>query len=181
MAIRLKILRKQYGWSLERLAEQTGLTKSYLSKVERGLSTPSIAVALKLSQALQVEVEQLFAEQHNCGLICVTRADARLPLGAAGEKTYESMAAQMGAKRMMPFMVYPPRDFTASAFKEHAGEEFLFVHQGDVEVEFPTETVRLAPGDSLYFNSLIPHRTRSVGEVQAQLLVLVSNMAAVPE
>ena len=76
---------------------------------------------------------------------------------------------------MLPFMVYPAPDFVASAFKEHAGEEFLFVHQGTIEIEFPQETVQLQTGDSVYFNALIPHRTRSIGAQQAQLLVIVSN------
>ncbi|MDZ4328674.1 MAG: helix-turn-helix transcriptional regulator, partial [Pseudomonas sp.] len=48
MSIRLKLLRKKLGVTLEALAEKSGMTKSYLSKVERGLNTPSIAAALKL-------------------------------------------------------------------------------------------------------------------------------------
>ncbi|NWD03163.1 helix-turn-helix transcriptional regulator, partial [Pseudomonas sp. P7779] len=52
MSIRLKILRKKLGVTLESLAEKSGMTKSYLSKVERGLNTPSIAAALKLAKAL---------------------------------------------------------------------------------------------------------------------------------
>ena len=45
MSIRLKLLRKKLGMSLESLAEKSGMTKSYLSKIERGLNTPSIAAA----------------------------------------------------------------------------------------------------------------------------------------
>ena len=45
MSTRLKLLRQQHGLSLEQLAQRSGLTKSYVSKVERGLSTPSIASA----------------------------------------------------------------------------------------------------------------------------------------
>ena len=57
MTVRLKPLRKDRGWTLEVLAERTGLTKSYLSKVERGLSVPSIAVAMKLAGALGVPAD----------------------------------------------------------------------------------------------------------------------------
>ena len=53
------------------------------------------------------------------------------------------------------------------------GEEFLFVHEGQVEVDFMTERVTLERGDALYFNAQKPHRLRSVGPVQAQLLVVV--------
>ncbi|WP_205193237.1 helix-turn-helix domain-containing protein, partial [Burkholderia sp. LMG 13014] len=96
MTIRLKLLRKQKGWTLDVLADETGLTKSYLSKVERGLSVPSIAVALKLSKALSVDVEQLFSESHNRELITVTRAGERTAMGAAADShapRFESIAA----------------------------------------------------------------------------------------
>jgi len=74
---------------------------------------------------------------------------------------------------MLPFMIYPPADFIDKAFKEHTGEEFLFVHEGQVEVDFMNERVLLNRGDALHFNAQKPHRIRSVGEQQAQLLVVV--------
>ncbi|HJV85348.1 MAG TPA: XRE family transcriptional regulator [Noviherbaspirillum sp.] len=176
MTIRLKLLRRQMGWSLEVLAQQTGLTKSYLSKVERGMSVPSIAVALKLSKALGVDVEQLFSESHNQVSMAITRAADRTPMGGPGvnDSGVESIAATVAPKRMLPFVVHPPQDFAASAFKEHEGEEFLFVHKGSIEIEFPNETVRLKSGDSIYFNALIPHRTRSLGRASAEVLVVIS-------
>ena len=64
-------------------------------------------------------------------------------------------------------------EFTDKTFKEHVGEEFLFVHEGQVEVDFMNEKVLLERGDALHFNAQKPHRIRSVGEVQAQLLVVV--------
>ena len=79
---------------------------------------------------------------------------------------------------MLPFMIYPPADFIDKAFKEHTGEEFLFVHEGQVEVDFMTERVLLNRGDALHFNAQKPHRIRSVGEQQAQLLVVVHSEQA---
>ena len=54
-AIRLKVLRKKLGLTLETLAEKTAMTKSYLSKIERSRSRPSIAVAMKVAEALNVD------------------------------------------------------------------------------------------------------------------------------
>src|SRR5471030_584182 len=62
MGLHLKILRKKLGITLESLAASSGMTKSYLSKVERGLNTPSIAAALKIAKALNVNVEYLFSD-----------------------------------------------------------------------------------------------------------------------
>ncbi|MHA6830502.1 cupin domain-containing protein [Ralstonia pseudosolanacearum] len=75
---------------------------------------------------------------------------------------------------LLPFMIYPPADFSASPFKEHEGEAMLFVHRGEVEIAFAGQTVRLAAGDAVVFDARIPHRTRSVGEGPAQALVVVS-------
>jgi transcriptional regulator with XRE-family HTH domain len=176
MTIRIKLLRKQKGWTLDFLAEKTGLTKSYISKVERGICIPSIAVALKLSQALDVDVARLFSDRQNPPLITITRATE---LGTSDNvkqvNCYESIASDVAPKKLLPFIVYPSRDFVTSAFKEHAGEEFLFVHKGRIEIEFPNQTVQLKTGDSIYFNALIPHRVRSIGNLPAKILLIVSS------
>jgi transcriptional regulator with XRE-family HTH domain len=176
-AFRLKILRKQMNMSLQDLADQTELTKSYLSKVERGLSVPSVAVALKLARALHVEVDQLFDDAPADDAITVVRVADRVPMGKAGAaeaSAYEVLAARAGHKRMLPFVIRPSKDFSVTEFKEHEGEEFLFVHRGKIEMEFATHKVELATGDSIYFNAQIPHRIRSVGAQVAEVLLVVA-------
>lgn len=175
MSIRLKLLRKKLGITLEVLAENVGMTKSYLSKVERGLNTPSIAAALKLARALNVNVEELFAEDAaNPSRYSLVRCGERQSLAGNGEGPgYAVLANQIGQRSLLPFLISPPMDFSDSTFKEHLGEEFLFVHDGQVEVDFMNERVILDRGDALYFNAQTPHRLRSLGEVPAQLLVVV--------
>ncbi|MGD8219272.1 helix-turn-helix domain-containing protein [Pseudomonas thivervalensis] len=176
MSIRLKLLRKKLGVTLDVLAEKTGMTKSYLSKVERGLSTPSIATALKLSKALNVKVEELFSEENvSLDSYSLVRCEDRQSLAAnPGSSEYAVLAHQVSERTLLPFILYPPAEFAAHhAFKEHTGEEFLFVHEGQVEVDFMNERVLLNRGDALHFNAQKPHRLRSVGDVQAQLLVVV--------
>ncbi|MFB7948535.1 helix-turn-helix domain-containing protein [Kitasatospora phosalacinea] len=173
MAGRLRALRTQNRLSLEALAAQAGVTKSYLSKVERGLSEPSISTALKLAQALGVEVGRLFSEEVEPELVTVVRAGERTPLGGAQGSRYEGIAAALPGKQMVPFMVYPPVDGPVEAFKSHRGEEFLFVHAGHAELEFPERTVALGPGDSVYFNAAVPHRCRSTGGRAAEILVVI--------
>ena len=70
----LRAVRRERGLTLEELAAATGLTKSYLSKVERELSTPSIAVALKVARALDVDVARLFSDEAASEKIAVDRA-----------------------------------------------------------------------------------------------------------
>ncbi|EAR21613.1 helix-turn-helix domain-containing protein [Nitrococcus mobilis] len=177
MSMRLKLLRKKLGFTLEALAQQTGLTKSYLSKVERGLNTPSIAVALKVAEALNVQVEELFSDGDEASDgYSLVRANERGSLASGDDGlAYASLANRIGSRRVLPFILYPKSDFNQSAFKEHMGEEFIFVHRGRIEVDFGSERLRLDCGDALHFNAHMPHRIRSVGVDQAELLVVVGS------
>lgn len=183
MAGRLRVLRQQNRLSLEALAEQVGVTKSYLSKIERGLGDPSISTALKLAHALKVDVGRLFSDEVEPELVTVVRAGERTPIASGtgpGAPHYEGIATGLSGKRMVPFVMYPPLDNAGSPFKSHAGEEFFFVHAGTAELEFPERTVHLGPGDSVYFNSALPHRCRSTGPEPAHILVVIHDDPAGP-
>lgn len=174
MNIHIKLLRSQHGLSLEQLADRTGLTKSYLSKVERGLSTPSISAALKIAGALHVEVPRLFETQATDDLVSVTHKADRLRV-ASGERLIEIMAQGMPGKQMQPFLIEPPDTFADGPQPhEHSGEEFLFVLAGRVEMEFPGHIETLSQGDSVYFRAEIRHRLRRVGKATARALVVIA-------
>ena len=97
MSVRIKLLRRQHGLSLEQLAQRSGLTKSYLSKVERGLCTPSISSALKLAQALAVDVALLFGSPTDDSQLCITRAGDALRVSSAepAGRVIELLASQI--------------------------------------------------------------------------------------
>ncbi len=172
----LRAVRKQRGLTLEGLAERTGLTKSYLSKIERSRSTPSIAVAIKVARALDVDVAQLFSERGDEDKIAVDRASDR----SEDQQRYRAMAANMLGKSMSPFVVRP----TGNAERDkhplhpvHQGQEFLFVHAGTVELVYGDATLTLGAGDSAYFDASISHRLRSVGGQLAEVVVVAADEA----
>ncbi len=171
MTALLRAVRRQRGLTLERLAEQTGLTKSYLSKIERRQSTPSIAVALKVARALDVDVAQLFSDEGGEEKIAIDRAGDRPDTG--GER-YLALASTVLGKAMSPFIVRP-----VGAVDEprpvHTGQEFVFVHTGTVKLEYGDYTVTLDAGDSAYFDASVSHSFRSVGKVVAELVVVAGN------
>src|SRR5688572_11955983 len=81
---RLKRLRELKGITLEELAARTGLTKSYLSKVERGVSVPSISTALRLAEAFETGVGDLFGVTVSNNDFVVVRKDDRKPVSRKG-------------------------------------------------------------------------------------------------
>jgi transcriptional regulator with XRE-family HTH domain len=169
MTALLRAVRRQQGLTLERLAEQTGLTKSYLSKIERGQSTPSIAVALKVARALDVDVGRLFSDEAADEKITVDRAADRA--GAQGGR-YRALASAMLGKSMSPFVVRPTGATRNGPHAEHSGQEFVFVHTGTVELDFDDQTITLGAGDSAYFEASVGHQLRQVGADRAEVVVV---------
>lgn len=168
MTALLRPVRRQRGLTLEQLAQQTGLTKSYLSKIERGQSTPSIAVALKVARALDVEVGRLFSTEAAQEKITVDRAAARKGQGGR----YRMLAPSLLGKSMSPFIVRPTDRVSDDPHPEHAGQEFVFVHTGRVELDYGDQTITLGPGDSAYFDASVSHKIRVVGAKPAEVVVV---------
>ncbi len=166
MTALLRAVRRQRGLTLEALAEQTGLTKSYLSKIERRQSTPSIAVALKVAKALDVDVGRLFSDEAAEEKITVDRA------GKHGAERYRVLASGLLGKSMSPFVVCPTGSPADDPRPEHAGQEFVFVHAGTIELDYGDQTITLGTGDSAYFDASVSHKIRAVGAEPAEVVVV---------
>lgn len=167
MTALLRAVRRQRGLTLEALAARTGLTKSYLSKVERGRSTPSIAVALKVARALDVDVGRLFSDDATQEKITIDRAPGR----TEGER-YRVLASSLLGKSMSPFVIRPTEKLADDPHPEHAGQEFMFVHAGKVELDYGDQTFTLGPGDSAYFDASVSHKVRAIGARRAEVVVV---------
>lgn len=166
MSALLRAVRQQRGMTLEELAAETDLTKSYLSKIERQRSTPSIAVAMRLARALEVDVAQLFSEDQAATTLSVDRAAGR------EVSRYHAVAATMLGKSMSPFIVHPTLKFTDHPHPEHGGQELVFVHAGTVELRYDDQLVTLETGDCAYFDSSLPHQLRQRGSARTEVLVV---------
>lgn len=173
---RIRFMRRQRGMSLDRLAGTAGLTKSFLSKIERGLSVPSIATALKVAESFGISVGELLGEEQGSESFCVVRKGERRAFmrDRSDGYNYEMLAAGKRLKSMEPFVMRPPFEFQNGRLFDHVGEEFIFVLSGAMEVEFPNRRIKLKAGDALYFESHLPHRSRSLGRKPAEALVVVT-------
>ncbi len=175
MALNLKQLRVQRGLTLEQLAQNSGLTRSYLSKVERAISTPSIESALGIASALGISVEKLFGHDEADGdPITIVRAAQ----GAGKDPdAYLTLVAGINPNRTMRAFVVRPgsQSGRGRTTSHHDGEEILFVLKGKIEMLVGKETELLGPGDCVHFNSSMPHKLTSVGTVPASALVVVSS------
>lgn len=172
MSLKLKLLRLQAGLTLEELARATDLTKSYVSKLERGLSTPSIGAGLKLARVLGVTAEELFSEALDDDSVVVRRAPNRRD---ASPQPPRVITGALQSHKMVAFVVTPGdqavRDHPMS---HHRGEEFLYVLKGSVSFRLARRVETLHAGDSVHFNASIPHKITSIGERPALVLLVVA-------
>ncbi len=178
---RVSELRTARGYTQDRLASETGFTKGYLSKIENSKIIPPIGTLIKIAQALHTDLAELLGTEtaERSDAICIVRSWERESV-VHGEEAfgydYVALANKRRHKHMEPFIMVFPNEMAHEMRFDHEGEEFLFVTDGKVEFSFMIDGREqqwiLSAGDSLYFDSNIPHRGRSIkGESKALVVI----------
>ncbi len=178
---KVRRLRRRRKLTLQNVADMTGLSKSLLSQVENNITAPPIATLLKISKTLVVNIGYFFwSSESDQNIVVVRRKERHGPIRREHHEAsetgyiYESLAYPMVDKSMEPFLVeIQPREVERLVFLNHRGEEFLFVLDGEVEFRGGDRVIALAKGDSIYFDSSIPHALRALGEKKARTLAVV--------
>lgn len=176
---RMGELRAQRQLTLEQLAERTGFTKGYLSKIENSRKLPPIASLSRIAQALETDVTGFFQTpapvmSENASVVRVAERRPTVRGASAFGYDYVSLAHKKRNKRMEPFIFTFPSDIDKHVFFQHEGEEFIFILNGQVEFHVGIQKWILESGDSLYFDSRVPHRGRSLGKEAVALAVIYS-------
>jgi transcriptional regulator with XRE-family HTH domain len=164
---KVKVLREEKGLSLKQLADLTGISTALLSQMENHLVSPSLGTIIKLAKALGVKVGDFLGETEG-EPFAIVRKDERRTVSRFASKegvkygySYESLGFEKKNRHMEPFIVtLEPATIKTSKTSVHDGEEFIFVLEGQMEVILGNHTDVLYPGDSIYYDSSIPHRVQ---------------------
>lgn len=148
--------------SIHQLAELTGLSASLISQVERDVASPSVVSLWKIANALNVPIGHFFGTLS--GDTRVVRRDQRKGLVFPSSKVvYELLTpGPLEAFEFLLIRIEPGQD-TRDGLVTHAGEECGFVLQGTMEVQVGDDLYTLEEGDSIHFESTLPHRLRNRG------------------
>ena len=171
---RLRELRRFRRCTLRTIAERSGLSESFLSQVERGRSSASIASLRRIADALGVSISDLF-EPHGTPGPRVLRRDERpsLAFGVLGRKLLltprplrhlEVFVGELGAGGSTGEQPYAHGD----------SEELFVVLAGRVQLEVGGELFALEHGDSIEYRSSTPHRVSNAGEELAEVMWIIS-------
>ncbi|OGP96786.1 MAG: hypothetical protein A2157_00670 [Deltaproteobacteria bacterium RBG_16_47_11] len=164
---RIKTIRENKGLSLKEVADLTGFSTALLSQMENHLVSPSLGTMIKLANSLEVRVGDLLGETQG-EPFTIVRKDERKSVSRFASKEgvkygyfYESLGFDKKDRHMEPFIVtLEPATVKTSKTSAHEGEEFIFVLEGEMEVILGDHTDVLSPGDSIYYDSTIPHRVQ---------------------
>src|SRR5882757_10897503 len=174
IAARIRTIRRRKGVTLEKLAEMCSLDRGYLSRIERGQKTPSVATLLNIGEALGVQMSHLFGETVEPNAITVIRHNQYTPFpGPAGAKDTMLMITPESAARRASLVLFEPGTETTIGAAEHSGEEILFMLEGQAEVKFVDRNLTLSQGDCVHFDGHLKHEIRKVGHGRARMLVFV--------
>lgn len=176
---RVRQLRKDHGWTLEQAAQQAGLARSTLSKIENGQMSPTYEALKKLADGLAISVPQLFTPPQReliSGRMAVTKEGAGAQ-HATVTYEHELLGEALRKKTMLPYKARI-RARSVDEFEgwvRHDGEEFLYVLTGVIRLytEF-YEPIEMRRGDSAYYDATMGHNVVSLSDEDATILWVTS-------
>ena len=183
---KLKLLREQHKLTVEQLAERSHCSVPLIEKLEAGDLIPSLTPLLKLARGLGIRLGTFLDDSPHAGPSFIRKGQADQVLRFSGNSDAEkasvldfhSLAAGKTDRHMEPFLieVHPPCTDDAK-LSGHEGEEFLYVLKGAIEVLYGKEVYQLGEGDSLYYDSVVPHAVHAMNGQDATILAVVYSPA----
>ena len=177
---KIRGLRIARGLSVADVAQRSGIPESTIHSIEGHLVSPPLGNLVSLARVFEVPVGDFFGDGGDSPY-CVVRSRDRKTVsrfnstgGASGGYSYESLGHHKKNRHMEPFLVtLSPVDPAQVEPNQHIGEEILFVLEGQVEVRILDRTEILSPGDSIYYDSAMPHVVLCHGKETATLLAVI--------
>ncbi|MDD4590362.1 MAG: XRE family transcriptional regulator [Parabacteroides sp.] len=176
IAERLIGLRDAIGIKPEEIAKVCNLTTEQYLELEKGDADISVSVLHKISQAYGIELTTLmFGDEPKMSSYFVTRKWK----GTAVERTkaykYQSLAAGFAGRKSDPFLVtvHPAPKEAPIYLNSHAGQEFEMVLSGRMLIKINNKELILEEGDSIYFNSELPHGMKALDDEKVVFLAII--------
>ena len=175
--IRALRLKKKIG--LVELGKHTGLSPALLSKIERDRLFPTLPTLLRIALVFSVDLDYFFAGAREKPVLAVVRKAqrVRLPERASGESAYkfESLDYPVTERRFNAYYAdFLPVSRAAMRLHDHPGVEFIYVLQGTLSVHVGADEHTLEAGDSMYFDSSMPHGYRRNGSRSCSALIVTA-------
>lgn len=168
----LKERRVDRDLTIEQVATRAGVSTGLISQIERGLGNPSFATLVRLSYALDLQISAMFAGPRFDEAQMLVRRDARQTLAAGDGSTHEILVPNANHKLGLIRSIFPPGFASFEPAVAHPGEEIALVISGALEASVAGQRFELGAGDSLIFDSTLPHGWANPGDEPSEVLFI---------
>ena len=172
--------RRQCGITGAELAKSAGLSIGMLSKIENGLTSPSLTTLQTLSNALSVPLTSFFRRFEEKREAVLVKAGAALETERAGTRAGHqyNLLGHIGSNSsnviVEPYLITLTGESDVFATFQHDGIELLYMLEGEVEYRYGDNIFLLQPGDSLFFDADAPHGPENLVKLPARYLSIIS-------
>jgi transcriptional regulator with XRE-family HTH domain len=178
---KIKQIREMKKVSIEELAVRSGMELAMIQKIEQEKNIPSLAPLVKIARALGVRLGTFLDDTDNYGPVVVRSGEyqkgARFTSQSSEARehlNFFSLAFDKAGRNMEPFIVdIEPGQQSDYMLSSHEGEEFIYVLEGEIEINYGKEVYRLAKGDSIYLDSIVLHNVHAGNNHSAKILAVV--------
>lgn len=166
---RIKRLRILNELTQEELAQRCDLTKGFISKIERDITSPSIATLMDILEALGTDLKKFFNEDVQDKIV-FTKEDIYDSTNEEALHRVSWLIPNAQKNAMEPILIHLEPRGTSNFEEPHKGEEFGYVLKGSLTLHFGNKKLRVKKGESFYFKSSQAHYMENTGSKSAEVL-----------
>ena len=177
---RLRQLREHRELTVAALAERAGCSAEMIAALEAGELVPSLTPLFRLARGLGVRLGTLLDDHAQAGPAIARQGDAGATVHFSGNDParkhstldFHPLAPRKADRNMEPFLVDVHPAAGDVPLNEHEGEEFIYVLSGRIEIRYGKDVYQLNAGDSIYYESAVPHHVHAL-DSDARILAVV--------
>ena len=181
---KIKNIRETKQITIEEMSQRSNLSVDQIERIENNIDFPSLAPLRKIARVLGVRLGTFLDDQSELGPVVHRKGDSNESNGidftnnaSAGRKhmEYHALSQDKSGRHMEPFLidVAPSTANDLFALSSHEGEEFIYVMKGVIEISYGKTQYILEEGDSIYYDSIVPHHVHAATDESAQILGVV--------
>ena len=179
---RIREIRESKSISLADMIERSGLDEKQVVTIEETGGIPSLAPLIKIARVLGVRLGTFLDDVDESGPVISRKEQYNKSISFSTKDTssvkhmdYYSLSSTKSGRHMEPFVIQiePIKKGVDFILSTHEGEEFIYCLEGVVEINYGTDVYWLEEGDSIYYDSIVPHHVHAYEGQAAKILAVV--------
>ena len=177
---KIKTMREAKNISLEEMSERATLSIDQIRRIEEEAELPSLAPLIAIARVLGVRLGTFMDDHAEIGPVICRKNEEEESISFSNNSGdtrkhmgYYALAKSKSSRHMEPFIIEVSADGGTYLQSSHEGEEFIFVIEGSIEISYGQQTYILKAGDSIYYDSIVPHHVHAASGTNAKILAVV--------